>query len=145
MVTAITLISAAQTTDEVKSLEKRHNHFLDYTATHLDAKIKYVASAMHLLAHSDASCLCKSKARSRAGGVVFVDNSSKFTILPDNRPPDPNHAAIVVCKILDAVMSSAQEAETGAVFMTIRVLVSACITLTKLGLLQGPTPLQFDN
>ena len=107
MVTAMNLISAAQTTDGVKNLEKRINHFLDYAVTHLDAKIKYVTSAMHLWAHSDVSYLCESKARSRVGGVAFLSDSPKFPIILDDPPPTPNHAVIVVCKILDAVMSSA--------------------------------------
>ena len=42
-------------------------------------------------------------------------------------------------------MSSAQEAETGAGFVTARELVPARITLEELGHAQGPTPLQFDN
>ena len=145
MVTAMNSISAAQTTDGVKNLKKRINHFLDYAITHPNAKIEYVASALHLWAHSDASYLCESKARSRAGGVAFLSDAPKFPILPDDPPPTPNHAVIVVCKIIDAVMSSTQEAETGAGFMTARTLIPARITLEELGHPQGPTPLQFDN
>ena len=100
---------------------------------------------MHLWAHSDASYLCESKARSRAGGVVFLSDSPKFPILPDDPPPTPNHTVIVVFNILDALMSSAQEAETGAGFVTACALVPARITLIELGHPQGPTPLQIDN
>ena len=145
MLTAMNSIAAGQTTDGIKSLKKRIAQFLNYAATHPDAKIKYVASAMHLWSHSDASYLCESRARSRAGGVAFLSEQPKFPILPDDPPPAPNHAVIVICKILDAVMSSAQESETGAGFVTARELVPARITLNELGHAQGPTPLQFDN
>ena len=100
---------------------------------------------MHLWAHSDASYLCESKVRSKASGVAFLSDAPKFPILPDDPPPTPNHAVIVVCKIIDAVMSSTQEAETGAGFVTARTLVPARITLAELGYPQGPMPLQFDN
>ena len=95
-------------------MKRRINHSLDYAVTHPDAKAKCVASAMHQWAHSNASYLCESKARSRAGGVAFLSDSLKFLILPDDPPPTFNHAVIVVYKILDAVISSAQEAETGS-------------------------------
>ena len=48
MVTAMNSISAAQKIHGVNNLKKIINHFLDYAVTHPDAKIKYVASAMHL-------------------------------------------------------------------------------------------------
>ena len=126
-------IAAGQTTDGIKKIKKRINHFLDYALTHPDAKIKYIESAMHLWSHSDASYLCESKARSRAGGIAFLSDIPKFPILPDDPPPTSHHAIIVICKILDAGMSSAQEAETGAGFVTARQLVPARITLTELG------------
>ena len=40
---------------ETSGLDRRKNHFLDYAATHPDAKLKYTASDMHLWAHTDAS------------------------------------------------------------------------------------------
>ena len=51
----------------------------------------------------------------------------------------------MVCKIIDAVMSSAQEAETAAGFLTAKELVPVRQTLIEMGHPQGPTPLQFDN
>ena len=121
------------------------DHFLDYAATHPDTKIKYVTRAMYLWAHSDALYLCEVKARSRAGGVAFLSDTYKLPILPDDPQPAPNHVVIIVCKKPDAVMSSVQEVEIGAGFVTAHTLVPARITLTKLGHTQGPTPLQFDN
>ena len=100
---------------------------------------------MHLWVHLDALYQCESKARSRAGGVAFLSDTPKFPILLVDPPSAPNHAVIVICKILDAVMNSAQESKTGAGFVTARPLVPVRITLTKLGHPQGPTPLHFDN
>ena len=88
---------------------------------------------MHLWAHLDASYLCESKVRSRMCRVDFLSDDPKFPIFLDDPPPAPNHAVIVVCKILDAVMSSAQEAETRTEFVIARALLPARITLTKFG------------
>jgi hypothetical protein len=51
----------------------------------------------------------------------------------------------VLCKIIDAVMSSAQEAETGAGFVNAKEAIPMRQALEDLGHPQGPTPLQFDN
>ena len=48
-------------------------------------------------------------------------------------------------KIIDAVMSSAQEAETGAGFFNAKEIIPLRTALEDLGHPQGPTPLQFDN
>ena len=55
ILTAMNSISAGQTTDGIKKFKKRINHFLNYASAHPDARIKYVASDMHLWSHSDAS------------------------------------------------------------------------------------------
>ena len=102
---------------------------------------------MYIWSHSEDSYLCESKARSQVGGIAFLSNISRFPILQDNPPPAPNHAILVICKILDAVMNSAQEqeAETREGFVTARELAPVRITLIELGHAQGPTPLRFDN
>jgi hypothetical protein len=48
--------------------------FLNYCATHPDAKLRYYASDMVLKVHSDASYLSESKARSRAAGHYYMGN-----------------------------------------------------------------------
>ena len=85
------------------------------------------------------------KGRSRAGGVGFLSSKPSFPIHNDSTPPPSNAAIMIVCKIIDAVMSSAQEAETGAGYITTRELAPIRETLKEMGHLQGPTPLQFDN
>ena len=145
MQTAVSSIAANQATAGISDLRPRIKHFLDYAATHPDAKVIFHASDMHLWAHSDASYLSESRGRSRAGGYAFLSDRPTFPIYHDHKPPTPNAPIHIVCKIIDAVMSSAQEAETGAGYITARDLVPIRQTLHEMGHPQGPTPLQFDN
>ena len=61
------------------------------------------------------------------------------------KSPHPNAPVHILCKIIDAVMSSAQEAETGAGFLNAKDAIHLRIALEEMGHPQGPTPLQFDN
>ena len=54
------------------------NLLLDYEATHPYEIIKYQASEMVLAGHSNASYLSRTKARSRAGGHLFMSNNTAF-------------------------------------------------------------------
>ena len=127
------------------TLKQKVDQFLDYAATHPDATIKYIASEMHLWAHTDASYLSETKARSRAGGYFFLSDKPALPIKADSPEPTPNMPVHVLCKIIDAVMSSAQEAETGAGFLNAKEAIPMRQALEDLGHPQGPTPLQFDN
>ena len=100
---------------------------------------------MHLWAHIDASYLSESKARSRCGGFFFLSSRPKLPVNPDDNPPPLNGPILTNSKIIDAVMSSAQEAETGAGFFNAQLLVPLRTALEELGHPQGPTPIQFDN
>jgi hypothetical protein len=51
------------------------NHFLDYMATHPDAKIRYHASNMILNVHSNALYLSAPCAHSRASGYFFLGSA----------------------------------------------------------------------
>ena len=66
------------------TMHKVHQ-FLDYAATHPGAIITYRASSIILAAHSDASYLSESKARSRPGG-----NFSCPTNQPSRQTMDPS-------------------------------------------------------
>ena len=68
--------------------------------------VTYKASDMVLAVHSDASYLSETKACSRAGGHFFC---SANEIYPVN-----NGAILTVSQIIEAVMTSAAEAELGA-------------------------------
>ena len=71
MLPALRTIATQQSAPTENTMHKV-NQYLDYAATHLDAIITYRASNMILPAHSDASYLSESKARSRAGGNFHV-------------------------------------------------------------------------
>jgi hypothetical protein len=84
---------------------------LNYCNTHPDTKIRYHASDMILHIHSDASHLSENEAKSRAGGFIYMGNTTK------NDKKLTNGAILIVSKVLKHVMSSAAEAEIGAVFI----------------------------
>ena len=78
MLLPIGSIASAKSTNSFANLKHRIHHFLDYAATHPDATLKYYASDMHLWAASDASYLCESRARSRAGGILFLSDKPYY-------------------------------------------------------------------
>eukprot|EP00804_Cyclotella_cryptica_P002577 CCRYP_010410-RA/>CCRYP_010410-RA protein AED:0.12 eAED:0.12 QI:0/0/0/0.5/0/0/2/0/1280 len=112
-------------------------HFLDYMAMQEPAVLTYRKSDMILAVHSDAGYLNEDNARSRIGGHHF---------LSEDVPLPPNNGAIHnVAEIIKAVMSSAAEAETGALYINARKAVEIRNILNELGHKQPPTPIQTDN
>ena len=85
---------------------------LNYAATHPDAAVTYWASNMVLAAHSDVSYLSKTKSQSRAGGNFFMAG--------DIAVPKNNGAIHTVAQIIKTVISSAAEAELGALYINFR-------------------------
>jgi hypothetical protein len=84
---------------------------LNYCNTHPETKIRYHASDMILHIHSDASYLSENEAKSRAGGFFYMGSNNKT----DKKLT--NGAILIISKVLKHVMSSAAEAEIGAVFI----------------------------
>jgi hypothetical protein len=77
--------------------------------------------------------------------TVAITISPTLPISPDD-PPLPHNAPILVnSKIIDAVMSSVQESETGSGFINAKYAVPIHTILQEMGHPQGPTPLQFNN
>ena len=142
---AVGSIATALSTSSWPDLQSRLNHLLDYLATHPSAKIVYHASQMHLWVHTDSSYLNEPKARSRGAGFFFLTNKPSLPIKPDDPTPPLNGPILVNSKVIDAVMSSAQEAETGMGYLNAKDACEHRLTLEALGHPQGPTPLQFDN
>jgi hypothetical protein len=116
---------------------KRVQHFLDYAATQEPAITTYRASDMVLAIHSDAGYLNEEGARSRAGGHHFLSENV------DN--PSNNGAIYNEASIIKAVMSSAAEAEIGALYINARKGVEERNILEEMGHTQPPTPVQTDN
>ena len=75
MLTALSTIATQQSSPTEQTMQKV-KQFLDDASTHPNAIITYHARDMVLAGHSDASCLSKSKARSRSGGHFFMSNNT---------------------------------------------------------------------
>ena len=85
---------------------KQTRQLLDYLATQEEAALTYNASEMKLAAHSDTSYLSMPKARSWAGGHLFISS--------DSTVPQDNGAVLNIAHIIKHVMTSATEAELAA-------------------------------
>jgi hypothetical protein len=119
---------------------------LNYCATHPDATIRFHASGMVLHIHSDASYLSASGARSRLGGYFFLSDNVGYTApTPDSQPPPFNAPVLVNSAIIQAILSSAAEAELGTLFYNAKDGCMLRNTLLDLGQPQPPTPIQTDN
>ena len=109
-----------------------------YLVTHPDAiVVTYHTNNMVLKAHSDASYLSKSNARSCAEVNCFMSNNT-------SSPPN-SRAVLTIAQIIKVVMSLAAEAKIGVLNTNCHKAVSAWQTLEFLGHHQPPTPIQTDN
>ena len=137
--TVLTPISAiaSQSAKPTETTYAQTKQLLDYLATQEDAILTYNKSDMVLAVHSDASYLCKPKARSRAGGHFFMSANT-------TNPPN-NGAILNIAHVIKNVMSSATEAELAALYIMAREAVYIRIILEEMGHKQPPTPIQTDN
>ncbi len=118
------------TMEEIKQL-------LDYCASQEETIVTFHASDMILAVHSNVGYLNKHKSQSRAGGHFYLSSDVPY---PSNNGPILN-----IAKVIDAVVSSAAEAELGALFINARELVYLCRILVEMGHPQPKTPIQTDN
>jgi hypothetical protein len=107
MLTPLSAI-AAQQSKPTQATMKQVQQFLDYAATQEPAVTTYHASDMILSIHSNAGYLNEQHANSRQGGHHFLSEDVQY---PDNNGAVHNKASII-----KAVMSSAAEAELGALY-----------------------------
>ena len=95
---------------------------------------------MFLLIHTDESCFYEAKARSRAAGHYF------WGWLPQNNQPIRLNGAIyTLCTVLKFMVSSAAEAELGALFLNIKEGRVLQLTLAKIVHPHLPTPIHCYN
>jgi calcineurin-like phosphoesterase family protein len=104
-------VLASEQSNATEVTEDKVIKLLNYCNTHPDTKTLYHASDMILHIHSDASYLSENEAKSRAGGFFYMGNNTK------NDKKLTNGAILIVSKVLKHVMSSASEAEIGAVLI----------------------------
>jgi hypothetical protein len=145
MLVALGTLATAKTT---QATAQGITQLLNYAATHPDAIITYHASDMALHVHSDASYQSESLSRSRAGGYFFLSSSAPThtTTINPNAPPPPHNGPVhVPCTILKVVVSSAAEAELGALFHNGKEAAWLRTTLDDMGHPQTATPMQTDN
>jgi hypothetical protein len=128
---------ATQQANPTENTTKKVWQFLDYVATYPDAIVTYHTSDMVLGGHSNALYLSKTKACSRAGRHFFMSSN---TAKPLN-----NGTILTITQIIKVVMSSAAEAEVGALYINCREAISTRHTLKFMGHPQPPTPMQTDN
>ena len=137
LLVALSTLASAQTKGTLATQEAAR-YLLDYCATHPDATIRFMASDMTLIVHSDASYLLEPEARSRAAGFFFLGNKEGSTQIL-------NGPVLVLSNIIRHVMSSAAEAELGALFENAKEATNIRVTLQELGHPQPPTPIVTDN
>jgi len=139
ILTAISELSTEMATGTVKTMSKL-SQLLDYLSTNPEAIIQYYPSSMQLAIESDASYLSVSKARSRAAGFFYLTSNQG---LPTSGPYNgPIH---VYCCVMKEVLSSAAEAELGALFHNAKEACPLQIALTEMGHPQNATSLSTDN
>ena len=136
MLVALSAIASDQASPTEETMRKT-KQFLDYVASHPDAILTFSASSMVLAVHSDASYLTEPRARSRAGGHFFMSDNAE--------DPRNNGAVLNIAQIIKSVVSSAAEAEIGALFINSRQAIPARTTAAEMGHVQPPTPIQTDN
>jgi hypothetical protein len=134
MLTPISALASEQASPTELTMEKCLQ-FLNYATTQDDVILTCKASDMILAIHSDTSYLSESKARSRAGDHMGGDDK-----IPIN-----NGAILNISQIIKSVMSSAAEAELGALFVNTKPAVSMRTMLEELGHPQTRTPMQTGN
>ena len=134
--TAVSKVSSAQA-QPTKAVLSAAERILEYAATQPAAELVYYASNMDLILHSDASYLSETCARSRGAGVFYLGDNSKPDIL--------NAPLLAISYILDAVVSSATEAEYGAAFTNAKQNASLRNILDDMGHAQKPTIMYIDN
>jgi hypothetical protein len=113
---------------------KKAERLLQYVSVNQNGATRYYASTMQLQVQSDASYLCRPKARSVLGGFHYLG-------FPDRI----NGPIFCTSKIISCVVSSVAEAELGAAFQNAQKAAEFRNTLHELGYPQLPTVIMIDN
>ena len=73
------------------------------------------------------------------GGLFYLFEKTKLSINPNDPPPKINAPVLVNSKIINTVMSSVQELETGSGFINRKYSVPLYNSLHEMGHIQGLT------
>ena len=130
----------AQQNKPTQKVKEKCKRLLDYVATYPNPILRFYASDMILTSESDAAYLVLPKARSRAAGFFYLHNQ------PTSTPhPTLNGAILVECTTLRHVVSSAAEAEAGALYHNARVTLPLKQLLEQIRHPQPPISITTDN
>lgn len=130
---------ASQQSKATETTWNAAQRLLQYAAAYPNAQLVYHASDMVLHVQSDASFNTEPKARSRAGGLHYLGNSStdSATVV--------NGATHAMSMIIPVVVTSAPEAEYAALFCNGQQVEIERTILADLGYPQPPTGIKTDN
>lgn len=137
MLTAINKVASSQATP-TEAVERAANRLLQYAKQYPNASIVFHASDMILYAHSDASYLSETQARSRAGAVFYLGMQ-----IADNN--SFNGSVDSISSIIPSIVSSAAEAEYGGLFYAAQTCASMRVILEDMGYPQLKTRIYCDN
>jgi hypothetical protein len=115
LATLSTLSSQQATATEAEATAKAVDQLLDYLTTYPDNIVTYCSSDMILCAHANAGFHNESKGRSCDGTHIFMSENDPF--------PRHNGPILSISQIMKFVMSSATEAELGALYTTAKEMV----------------------
>ncbi len=107
---------------------------LQYISTHQNGATRYYASTMQLQVQTDASYLCRPKARSVLGGFQYLG-------FPDRI----NGPIFCTSKTISCAVASVAKTELGAGFQNAQKAAEFRLTLHELGYPQQPTTIMIDN
>jgi hypothetical protein len=123
-------IQSAPTQNDLLKLDR----LLAYASTHRNNGIRYYASNMRYNTMSDASYLCRPRARSVYGHFSYLGEDDSI-----------NGPISCASKMISCVVASVAEAELGGGFQAAQLAVQHRNTLHDLGYPQPPTTLRMDN
>ena len=135
ILTTLNSIGTMQSKPTQATKDKVH-HLLDYLSTHPTFTVTYKASDMILHVDSDASYLVEPGAKGRAGGYYYLSS---------HKLPKLNGPIHCMATLIKAIMSSAAEAELGALFLNVTNVESMRNILFDMVHPQPPTPIKTDN
>jgi hypothetical protein len=141
MLVAVTKLASQQAAPTIET-QIAADLLLQYAAWHPNAQVTFQKSTMQLEISSDASYLSESKARSRVGGVAYLQPHNTYTGTDIHLPNGPID---IICSILQPVVAAAMEAEYGALYVNARKATELVNTLEDLGHTQRPVTIYCDN
>ena len=140
MLVTLSAIASEQSkpTDETMNKCKQ---FLNYVATHPNAIITFIQSKsdMVLAVSSNAHRISSNQKSTKPSRRTFL-HVKRHAV-----PTKQNGAILNIAQIIKSVMTSAAEAEMGALYINAREAIPMRITLEEMGHRQPPTPMQTDN